>query len=133
MSRRSGGKENATTKSDGRGKSPRNTDVRWFNPSPSSHDVQWLEDRGDDLLADCFTLLHGVQDHERLSIKYDVNTSRWLAILFDDAAVDEGHVQAMSVRGATAIDAIALLAYFVNVKFADGWVNETAASTGRFG
>lgn len=107
--------------------------VQWFNPTPNGNDIKWLEDRGDALLEDCFELLEGIKETERLSIKFDIGSGRWLAVLFADGHAGRSNVQALSVRGANSVDALGLLAYFVRVKFADGWQTDDVAVVGRFG
>lgn len=107
--------------------------VQWFNPKPNAQDIEWMEHRGDDILQDVITLYGGLQDRERLTVKLDSKSGRWLAILFRGDAGAELPVQAMSVRGATALDALGLLHYFYLVKFADGWQPDSGVPTGRFG
>jgi len=107
--------------------------VTWFNPTLNSGDIKWLEDRGDQFLSDCFNFLLSVREHERVTLKYDVSTSRWLAILFLQPLADGEQVHAMSCRGSTATDALGVLAYCINVKFADGWLDASSEPSGRFG
>lgn len=107
--------------------------VRWFNPAPSASDRLWLEDNDDELVALFFTLLDSIQHEGRFTSKFDARSGRWLAILFVRSDSEGVELDAMSVRGATTIDAAILLAYFHLVKYVDGWELPSPESQGRWG
>ncbi len=112
----------------------RNADkVRWFNPSPNTEDRSWLDDNEDKLVDMAFTLLEDVPEDGRFTIKYDTHSTRWLAMLFLRSVEPEYDMDALSVRGASAIDALILLSYFHTVKFDGAWVGNAAEPTGRWG
>lgn len=113
-----------------------NTDdlpIRWFNPGPDVADIAWIEDHLVDSMESAFVLFESLSGTQRLSCKLDRKSGRWMAILFGVAVPEEGHLPAMSVRGATATDAIILLAYFVTRKFSDWTTEVTVDHTSRFG
>ena len=107
--------------------------VEWRNPSPSNGDNAWLETNADELVNNTAVLFDELSEHERVTIKFDELSSRWLAILFDHSRESEGRVLALSVRGATSFDALVLLHYFVHVKYADGWQDVDSAPSGKYG
>jgi hypothetical protein len=107
--------------------------VRWFNPSPNDEDRRWLDDNDDKLIELAFTLLEGIQPDGRFTSKFDIKTGRWLAILFVGSSAEGVELDAMSVRGASAIDALFLLAYFHLVKFEGAWALPAAGGEGRWG
>ena len=107
--------------------------VRWFNPAPTSVDEDWLDANTDRFIELLLKLLEDIPENGRYTVKYDVRSGRWIAILFVDGGGDDGGMVAMSVRGATATDAAYLLAYFHLVKFEDGWVNIITERAGRWG
>ena len=107
--------------------------VRWVNPSPNSRDREWLESNDDSLNELLFTLLEGLTSDGRLTVKYDGKSTRWVAILFIPSSHVGTEFDAMSVRGATAIDAVFLLAYFHLVRFAEGWEITSSEDRGRWG
>lgn len=107
--------------------------VVWVNPKPTSEDVTWLESNENNLVEFVVAMVADLREGERLSVKRDTRSDRWLAILFMGSSSDPNGVQALSVRGATAFDACALLYYFHCVKFVDGWAQDSDAPVGRFG
>ncbi len=107
--------------------------VRWFNPAPNNEDKQWLDDNDDELVGMFFALLEAIQPEGRFTSKFDLKSGRWLAVLFVGSNVEGVELDAMSVRGATAIDAAFLLAYFDQIKFPDGWANSVSDDQGRWG
>lgn len=107
--------------------------VRWYNPQPDNADVEWLENNLVDSMADAFSMFESLSSGEGLSCKLDVKAGRWMAILFGVAVPAEGHTPAMSVRGATAADALLLLGYFVVRKFPLWYEKVDVEHTSRFG
>ena len=107
--------------------------IEWFNPGTNSGDREWLDDHVDELPELVFSLLEAVTEDGRFTTKYDVRSSRWLAILFVSSDADGVEFNAMSVRGATAIDAAFVLAYFHLVKYSDGWTKDAGAGDSRWG
>lgn len=107
--------------------------VAWFNPKPDASDVALLDGQEDNYVTHVIELLEGLQARERLSVKFEPQSGRWLAILFVDPSGEGGTVHALSVRGATAFDATVLLHYFHHVKFEDGWGGGDSEVSGRFG
>ena len=107
--------------------------VRWFNPAPSESDKTWLGANDDKLEELALSLVDGVAEDGRLTIKYDSQTHRWLAILFVRSNDPEFEMDAMSVRGASAVDALILLAYAHFIKFEEAWVLDTGGDQGRWG
>lgn len=107
--------------------------VSWFNPKPDAADVEFLDGSENEYVDNVIALLDGLRPEQRLSIKFDAESGRWIAILFVDPVGDGGTVQALSVRGATSFDSVVLLQYFHHVKFSDGWGGGDSEVTGRFG
>ena len=108
-------------------------DTVWFNPKPSSEDVTFLDGKEAEYVEFVVTLVDRLAEGERLSVRFDSHSGRWLAILFIDPSTEGKGVQALSVRGESAFDACVLLYYFNYVKFADGWIKDASLPTGRFG
>lgn len=121
---------NGASKKAGKGKG---SDTVWFNPKPDAGDLEWLDSQAGVYIQFIVTLIEALQIGERLSVRWDAHSGRWLAILFLDPSDEGGNVHALSVRGATAFDAAVLLYYFHHVKFADGWVTDASPVAGRFG
>lgn len=107
--------------------------VMWFNPSPNASDIEWLEGNANDSVTDLFTLCEGLQTWERLSCKYDPQSTKWTGILFDYGGSEDDDVPALSVRGASAFDALLLLAYFAIRKDGGEWKAAKGADNSRFG
>lgn len=107
--------------------------VVWFNPKPDVSDVEWLESPDRNHAEDFVALVEGLRGDERLSVKLDVQSGRWLAVMFVLPSAVGGPTHALSVRGATAFDACVLLHYFHYVKFPDGWSTDEAEYSGKYG
>ncbi len=119
----------------GKGKrvSGKDRPVRWFNPSPTDGDKLWLDDNSDQLVELGLSVLDAVPEDGRLTVKYDVDSTRWLAILFLRSNEEGYEMDAMSVRGASAFDALCLLAYFHFTKYDEAWVQDPDQPRGRWG
>lgn len=107
--------------------------VRWVNPSPNTQDVEWLEDNLVQALEDVLAVFEGLHGRQRFTCKHDSRTDRWVAVLFDNSDSEGEPTPALSVRGASALDAIILLGYCVVRKYPDGWQAFGVAAQGRFG
>lgn len=107
--------------------------VAWNNPQPNSDDRAWLQDNEDGLVELCIALLDEIPDDGRLSIKLDGKSSRWLAILFVPSGGTGSELDALSVRGASSLDALCLLAYFHLVRFKGEWANIPDNDLGKWG
>ena len=110
-----------------------NRAVQWFNPSPNDSDRAWLDNHGDKLIELGLSLLEAIPEDGRFTIKFDVASGRWLAILFLRSNNEAFSMDAMSVRGASAFDALCLLSYFHHIKFEEAWVEHTGEVAGRWG
>lgn len=119
--------------SDGANKPTPYRDIKWFNPTLNSTDLAWLESNGTQLGDLFLSLLDGLSEGQRLSLKYDSNSTRWLGILFAGSGDDPNTGYAMSVRGATSFDAGVLLGYFHLVKFDGNWEVVGDKTDGRWG
>lgn len=107
--------------------------IQWYNPQPNSDDVKWLESNTDLFAKQVADLVVELQVNQRLSVRLDVKSGRWLAILFDDPTTPDGAVHALSCRASSGFNALVLLHYFHRVKFVDGWRQEDFASGSDFG
>lgn len=107
--------------------------VRWVNPSPNGEDEKWLDDNDDVLTELCFALFNTIPEDGKLTVKYDGDSTRWIAILFMVDSGVSGGLVALSVRGATPVDALILLAYFHQIKFESGWDEVSSGGKGRWG
>ena len=107
--------------------------VEWYNPQPSNTDVEWLDGMRDLFATHVADLVTGLYVNQRITLKLDVKSGRWIAILFDDPSTPDGIVHALSCRASSAINAVVLLHYFHMVKFKDGWKQDSLQSTGDFG
>lgn len=107
--------------------------VRWFNPQPTAEDLRELEGEDYDPIAGVVALFNELPSPDRITSKYDVQSGRFLAIYFRSPVDNAMPMEAMSVRGATALDACILLAYFHLVKFAEEWGGGESELGGRFG
>ncbi len=116
-----------------RSKNRFDSNLKWFNPTLNSSDLEYLEAAGDKLVGLVLSLLDEIRDEERLSFKYDSGSGRWLALLFAGGDDDPNTGYALSVRGATAFDAAVTLAYFHLVRFKQVWDVEGASAVGRWG
>lgn len=108
-------------------------DVKWFNPSPNTGDLAWLEDNGDELGSLLLRLFDAVSAQERLSFKFDDKSNRWMAVLFAGNGDEPNAGYALSVRGATPFDSGVLLAYFHLVKYSGDWQVSGGGNDGRWG
>lgn len=107
--------------------------VRWFNPAPNDFDKQWMGTNDDKLLDLSVSLIDAIPEVGRLTVKYDLRSGRWLAILFVSSSSGEHELDALSVRGGTAVDALSLLAYTHFVKFEEAWVEDAGEPDSRWG
>lgn len=116
----------------GKSKSPKDSSSRrtknstasveqWINPTPNASDYEWLEVNDDKLVLLVFELLDDLSDDERLSVKLDAYSGRWMAVFFAGSGKARNSQCALSVRGATAFDALILLAYFHIQRFSREW------------
>lgn len=129
----SGKRKGSAAGNDGVTKRGKQNRVEWFNPKPDNSDREWLDGEENNYASHVIDLVGSLQDHERLSIKLELSSGRWLAILFVDPLVSDDPVYAISVRGKTAFDACVLLSYFRLVKFKGGWLQAADTNDGRFG
>lgn len=93
-------------------------------PYLDANDKLWLRDNIDNYGSVVCLLLEQCTSTLRLSLKFDDGSSRFLAVLFDDSGDVKQPGTALSVRGATAADAIYALAYLHCYKLSDGWAAE---------
>lgn len=93
----------------------------FITPYLGQDDKQWLRDHYDNLPVIVCNLVEQLASHHRFSLKRDESSGRWLAVLFDDSGEKSEPGTAMSVRGATPIDAIYALAYLHIYRFPEGW------------
>lgn len=108
-------------------------DVTWINPQLNGTDERWLAERGDKVDSDVLRLFDDLRDHQRVTSKVDERSGRWLAILFDGALSESDGVVALSVRGATALDALIVLSYYYFVVYEQQLPAGFSSATGRFG
>ncbi len=107
--------------------------TEWVNPKPNNSDVQWLDDNEDQFGAYVVAVCESIKEHERLSVKFDTASRRWIGVLFVDPIEDEGTVYALSCRASTAFLALVLVYYF-HVHMGQGaWSKFYAEDGGRFG
>lgn len=107
--------------------------VNWHNPKPNAQDREWLDSNEDSLIELCLSLLDEIPDAGRLTFKRDPKSNRWLAILFVPVHSAGGELDALSVRGASALDALCLLAYFHLVRFKGEWQIVPDEDIGKWG
>ncbi len=106
--------------------------IRWYNPQPDDADVEWLDGNPIDSMADTFDMFEALSTEQRLSCKLDVKSGRWMAILFGVGVPEHNYTPAMSVRCATAADALLLLGYFVVRKYPQWYDAAESEHTSRF-
>lgn len=133
MSKKRSVKGNDDERTERRTKSGGLASVRWFNPSPNDGDRLWLKDNDDKLIELALSVFDAIEQDGRYTAKYDVKSTRWLAILFVPSSSTEYDLDALSVRGSTPFDALILLGYFHFIKFEEAWVPDDAESDGRWG
>ncbi len=107
--------------------------VIWFNPQPNSNDLTTLEAESYSFGESILGLIESLEDDERVSVKRDPRSTRWLAILFVPTGNGSVGTNALSVRGATPFDAVILLAYFHQVRFPEYSWAASGETAGRFG
>lgn len=107
-------------------------DIRWINTTLNRDDITELEGNLDNSLERVFTLFEGLSDSCRLSVKADAYSGRWLAILFDSGGEKGELTFALSMRGATAIDALIALAYVTVHKLGHDWKSSADRDLSRF-
>lgn len=124
---------NANKRSSNKSRTNKASALNWVNPQFNSTDVTWLQDHEADLVNLIFEFLDDLTETEKVSIKHDDNSGRWLACLFcgDGDARNAGC--ALSVRGATPFDAFCALAYFHLVRYAREYPERQARLSGRWG
>lgn len=96
-------------------------DVRWVNSSPNAEDKQWLADHETELVTLFFELVDELGEGSKITLKYDSNTARWVAVYFSDSDGERNAGLALSVRGASPYHACVLLAYTHLVKLSRVW------------
>lgn len=96
-------------------------DVKWVNYQPNVEDRAWLADNTTGLLSLFFELVDDMEEGQRLTLKYDDYSSRWVAMYFAGGSAGQNRGLALSVRGATAYHAAVLLAYVHLIKFNREW------------
>lgn len=111
----------------------RSNSIRWVNAELNQEDVDILESDFNGALERVVGLYEGLQANQRLSVKLDDRSGRWLSILFDDSPTEGGATVALSLRAATPLDALISLAFVHLVKYADGWQDIAARTDRRFG
>lgn len=109
---------------------------KFINPYLTEADKQWLVSNMESIDTICLELLHDVGEMYSFSCTYDAKSGRFNAML-KCVATDHGNSGLiLSVRGATAIDAMYALAY-LHVEKSDGlWLSiapETNVSSERWG
>lgn len=112
---------------------PNAQQVRWINPSANVEDVAWLEGNLQLALEDVIRLFEELLVSERVVCKYDTHSTRWTAILFSGDGQEDIPCPALSVRGATSIDALMFLAYCAIRKYPEGWQGASGLQHNRFG
>ena len=111
----------------------KSTTLQWLNPQTNAEDVRWLDANHDGYVQLIFDFLEDVQEDERVSVKRDPQSTRWLAILFCGGGDARNSGVALSVRGATPADALILLAYFHWVRFEAEYPATAGDDLGRWG
>ncbi len=111
----------------------RGGDIRWVNAELNNEDVDILETDLDGALDRVVSMYEGLLTDQRLSVKLDARSGRWLAILFDNPPTEGNVTVALSLRAATPLDALISLAYVHLVKFAGGWHDIASGTDRRFG
>lgn len=107
--------------------------LQWINPSPNSEDIEWLESNGNRYVELLFEFFEDLQEAERVSIKRDPQSTRWIAILFAGDSDSRNANCALSVRGAAPSDALILLAYFHQIRFEGEYPATSDGDKGRWG
>jgi hypothetical protein len=114
-------------------RSTKRPSVEWVNPTPNDADRTWLTDHRDKHNELVFSLLDQLSDDDKLSVKFDTYTSRWLAIYFAGDSDDENKGCALSVRGSSPYSASVLLAYYHLVLFQGSWGHNPSGNEGEWG
>lgn len=133
MTRTKKGKPATTPKEQTNAPATKDLPIRWYNPSPDNADVEWLDGNLINSMEDAFTLFDSLSGEQRLSCKLDLQSGRWMAILFGVGLPEKGYIPAMSARGATAADALILLSYFAVRKTPDWGIDLEVEYPSRFG
>jgi len=107
--------------------------VEWVNPTPKDADLAWLEENAERLTDLVLEMLDDFGDGEKLSVKQDSQSSRWMAIYFGGEGDSVHRGLALSVRGATPFDALCVLAYFHIVRYSRDWEVTLPSTSGRWG
>lgn len=120
------------------GKRPRkertdNGEARWLNPQPNRADISELENPDYDSVAALAVLFTELPSEDRVTVKYDLHSGRFLAMYFRSPMDRDMPVDVLSVRGRTAYDAAVLLSYFHLVKYEGEWGGGEAVPESRFG
>lgn len=107
--------------------------VNWINPQLNDSDVTWLQSNEKDLVSLILEFVDDITETEKISIKYDNHSNRWLAILFAGSGDSRNSGCALSVRGATPFDAFCALAYFHIIRFARDYDASKGGTFGKWG
>lgn len=101
--------------------------LQWVNPYLGDVDKSWLKSNSSDLLAWVGELLDNLSSGESLSTWFDYDAHRYVASVSCRDPQSPNHGFAISIRGATRLDALYALAYLVRVRF-DGaaWNGDTS-------
>ena len=111
----------------------KDVDTVWFNPELVKDEIKWLETHPDDLPELVFAFVFGLEEGDTMRLKHDVRARRWVAILFRDPTELRQTVLAVSVRAATASDAVVTLAYMHQTRYSGGYPTQLTLPGGRWG
>lgn len=107
--------------------------IQWINPYLNQVDLEWLEGHYNNVAEVLLGFYDRIPMDYTLSQKYDHYSERYQATLICNALDDPNFGIAISVRGATMLDACFALAYCVLEKLPQDWSEIKAGRAGRFG
>lgn len=110
-----------------------NPPLQWINVYLNDADQQWLEDHSSEQFRVVMEFMDALVETDNLSLKHDVQSGRWLAVLFTHSTDGNGTKCGLSMRAGQPGDAVYALAYTVMVKLDGAIVPASVDSTRRFG
>lgn len=127
------GKSKREKQSGSQARSSGRVSTRWINPTFNDQDVRWLTDNADNALGVCAEFYTAMPEGYSIVSKYNFHEDRWHGQCFCNSADDPNENVAVSVRGATRLDALYALAYAILHKLPPEWEGAVSDSNARWG
>lgn len=107
--------------------------LRWVNPYLDTKDIAWLNDNYDKLALIVCEFLDALPEGYTVSSKMDYHSGRFSATCVCENGDLPNNGMALSLRGATRIDALYALAYAHDFKLKGIWAGAGDSDNARWG